>query len=196
MQVEVSVQDCFYESSHLEASNLKSSHLELREVEPEWVSNDHYGSHALGAIAAETWETWFNRWLEILRPNIPPAQAYELSLRLTDNAEIQALNAQYRHQNQPTDVLAFAALEVDCPQPAEDMATLPLYLGDIVISVDTAQQQAQQQGHSLQTELAWLAAHGLLHLLGWDHPDEDSLTRMLNEQVILLQMIGFAINSA
>ena len=196
MQVEVSVQDCFYESSYLEASNLKSSHLEWREVRPELVSNDYYGSRALSAIAAETWETWFHRWLESLHPNIPPAHAYELSLRLTDDAEIQALNAQYRHQNRPTDVLAFAALEVDCPQPAEYMATLPLYLGDIVISVDTAQGQAQQQGHSLQTELAWLAAHGLLHLVGWDHPDEDSLTQMLNEQVILLQMIGFAINSA
>ena len=195
MQVEVSVQDCFYESSHLEASNLKSSHLEQREVQPDLVRNDDYGSRTLGAIAPETWETWFRGWLESLHPNIPPAPAYELSLRLTDDAEIQALNAQYRHQNRPTDVLAFAALEVDCPQPAEYMTTLPLYLGDIVISVDTAHRQAQQQGHSLETELAWLAAHGLLHLLGWDHPDEDSLTQMLNEQVILLQMIGFALNS-
>jgi len=142
-------------------------------------------------IAAETWQTWFHRWLELLHPNIPPAEIYELSLRLSDDPGIQALNSQYRHQNRPTDVLAFAALEVDFPQPAELLASLSLYLGDIVISVDTAARQAQQQGHSLQTELVWLAAHGLLHLLGWDHPDEDSLTRMLNQQVILLQAIGF-----
>ena len=73
---------------------------------------------------------------------------------------------------------------------------LPLYLGDIVISVDTAQRQVQQHGHTLQTELVWLAAHGLLHLLGWDHPDDDSLTRMLSQQAILLQTIGLAINTS
>lgn len=178
MQVEVSVQDCFYESCPSETSNLELS--------------QHYSD---SRIAAETWETWFRRWLEMLLPNIPLAQIYELSLRLTDDAEIQALNDQYRHQNKPTDVLAFAALEVDCPQPIEFLASLPLYLGDIVISVDTADRQAQQQGHTLQTELAWLAAHGLLHLLGWDHPDEDSLTQMLDEQAILLQTIGLAINT-
>ena len=164
MPVEVSVQDCF--------SNFPTK----------------------SPIVAETWEAWFYRWLEILQPNIPAAPSYELSLRLTDDVEIQALNNQYRHQNCPTDVLAFAALEVDCPQPEESLVSLPLYLGDIVISIDTAQRQAQQQGHTLATELAWLASHGLLHLLGWDHPDEDSLMQMLAEQVILLRKVGFAIN--
>jgi len=144
-------------------------------------------------ISAETWEAWFDRWLETLQHDIPRAESYELSLRLTDDTEIQALNNQYRHQNCPTDVLAFAALEVDCPQLAESLVSLPLYLGDIVISVDTAERQAQQQGHTLSTELAWLAAHGLLHLLGWDHPDEDSLIQMLEEQVILLKEVGLAV---
>jgi len=90
-------------------------------------------------------------------------------------------------------VLAFASLEVDCPQAVELMEDTPLYLGDIAISVDTAIRQAQQQGHPLKTELAWLAAHGLLHLLGWDHPDEDSLSEMLNQQETLLQIIGLDI---
>jgi probable rRNA maturation factor len=72
--------------------------------------------------------------------------------------------------------------------------SVPLYLGDVVISVDTAHQQAQQQGHSLQTELAWLATHGLLHLLGWDHPDEESLLEMLNQQETLLQSVELTIN--
>lgn len=145
-------------------------------------------------ITAETWEAWFYSWLELLQPDTSVAD-YELSLRITDDVEIQTLNNQYRHQNCPTDVLAFAALEVDCPQPDELLASLPVYLGDIVISIDTALGQAQLQGHTLSTELAWLAAHGLLHLLGWDHPDEDSLTRMLEEQVILLEKVGFAITT-
>jgi probable rRNA maturation factor len=71
---------------------------------------------------------------------------------------------------------------------------MPLYLGDIVISIDTAQQQAQKQGHTLLTELAWLASHGLLHLLGWDHPDEESLERMLKQQVKLLKSVGISID--
>ncbi|AFY45550.1 rRNA maturation RNase YbeY [Nostoc sp. PCC 7107] len=145
------------------------------------------------SIEAETWENWFHRWLENLQPHLPPAPSYEIGLRLTDDAEIQSLNAQYRHQDKPTDVLAFAALETDFPYYAE-MRDEPVYLGDIVISVNTAQRQAQQQGHSLVTELAWLASHGLLHLLGWDHPDDESLMQMLKQQVIILETVGIDID--
>lgn len=173
MQVEVYVQDCLCESSQAESTN-------IGDVDT--------------PITAQTWENWFNCWLEILQPNIPPVENYEIGLRLTNDSEIQELNAQYRQQNKPTDVLSFAALEVDCPMPSEALASMPLYLGDIVISIDTAQQQAQKQGHTLLTELAWLASHGLLHLLGWDHPDEESLERMLKQQVILLKSISISVD--
>lgn len=138
-------------------------------------------------ISAAIWETWFQRWLETMSDTLPPADLYELSLRLTTDTEIQTLNAQYRHQDRPTDVLAFAALEVNYPQLP---ASLPLELGDIVISVETAKRQAEERQHSLATELAWLATHGLLHLLGWDHPDDESLNRMLQQQKFLLKIIG------
>lgn len=147
-------------------------------------------------ISDETWENWFAAWIEYLKvqqaqqfASFPLACGYELSLRLTDDREIQSLNAQYRQIDQPTDVLAFAALEVETPISTE-RGEYPLYLGDIVISVETANQQAQQQQHSLQCELAWLAAHGLLHLLGWDHPDDETLEQMLNQQQNLLQLVG------
>lgn len=147
-------------------------------------------------ISAETWETWFQVWMENLRVDLPPAPSYELSLRLTNDVEIQNFNAQYRNQDKPTDVLAFAALEVNLPCPINiGGLPLPLYLGDIVISYETALRQATQQQHSLSTELAWLAAHGLLHLLGWDHPDADSLNQMLEQQQILLQIIGITGNT-
>lgn len=142
-------------------------------------------------ITPETWENWFEHWLVLLQP-LPPASSYEIALRLTDDKEIQELNAQYRHQDKPTDVLAFAALEVDSPQSAFNF--IPLYLGDIVISIDTAKRQAEQQNHPLSTELAWLSAHGLLHLLGWDHPDDESLGRMLSKQVVLLKAVGISID--
>lgn len=170
MQVEVNVQDYFFTASRSAATD-----------------DDQISC----PIAIATWESWFHQWLEALQSELPPARAYELSLRLTDDPEIQTLNAQYRQKNQPTDVLAFAALEVDSPQlPSHLQMSMPLYLGDLVISVDTAYRQAQQQGHSLTTEMAWLASHGLLHLLGWDHPDDDSLMEMLARQKSLLQIVN------
>lgn len=178
MYLEVSIQDYFWSSSHSEVENLKV-HNELDEI---------------SSIFDEDWKTWFRKWLEMLQSDIPLAENYELSLRLTGDLEIQTLNAQYRHQNQPTDVLAFAALEVDFPQLEEIDSDLPLYLGDIVISVETAFRQAKKQGHLLTTELAWLAAHGFLHLLGWDHPDEKSLRQMLKQQLILLDSVGITIS--
>lgn len=187
MQVEVSVQDCFYDNAD----------SETEDAQPKSEENPSADETAIAPIDEATWEQWFCNWLEALTQVEEPTQislssdqAYELSLRLTDDPEIHTLNAQYRQIDRPTDVLAFAALEVDVPY-SEEMRSLPLYLGDVVISVETAQRQAQQQGHSLTQELAWLAAHGLLHLIGWDHPDEDSLMRMLSQQEALLQRVGF-----
>lgn len=171
MQVELDVQDNFFESF------------------PEVAQASGY----VDTITPTTWEDWFGRWLEILESDLPPAPSYEICLRLTDDTEMQAINAQYRQQDKPTDVLAFAALEVDLPQNPE-LTAEPLYLGDIVVSINTAQRQANQQEHTLSTELAWLTAHGLLHLLGWDHPDEESLIAMLKQQMILLEAIGIHIN--
>lgn len=139
-------------------------------------------------IPLTTWESWFQTWVIHLKPDLGGADSYEVSLRLSDDSEIQSLNAQYRHKNEPTDVLAFAALEVDFPQILDQCE--PLYLGDLVISVETAARVAAEQGHSLSTEIALCAAHGLLHLLGWDHPDDDSLMAMLSQQETLLTLVG------
>ncbi len=169
IQVEVIVQDYFFAQAEAEAEAESDS-----------------------PIALATWEAWFGRWLTALDLDLSPIHAYELSLRLTDDAEIQSFNAQYRQKDQPTDVLAFAALESATGLPEAAQLELPLYLGDIVISVETAAAQAKQQEHSLTIELAWLAAHALLHLLGWDHPDAESLLEMLRQQEALLQTIGLS----
>jgi probable rRNA maturation factor len=176
MQIEVNVEDCYgIAQQSADDSNQPTAHS--------------------GEISAETWETWFSVWLDNQSMDVPAAPGYEVSLRLTGDDEMQSLNSQYRQQDRSTDVLSFAALEVDCPQPEEMSSSEPLYLGDIIISIDTANRQAQQQGHPLKTELAWLAAHGFLHLLGWDHPDEESLTQMLDRQETLLQGIGLVIQT-
>lgn len=154
----------------------------------EIIIQDHYFSPEMGVAPIEStqWTEWLEQWLELMQEDLPEAIGYELSLRLTNDQEIQQLNHQYRQKDQPTDVLAFAALEGDYPLIEGE----PLYLGDLVISVDTAQRQAVEREHLLELELAWLAAHGLLHLLGWDHPDDDSLIIMLEQQEVLLQKVG------
>jgi len=137
------------------------------------------------------WEQWFQQWVNCLQDNLPWAKEYELTLCLTDDAEMTSFNAQYRHKNQPTDVLAFASLETPFPDwKGVNFRDEPLYLGDMMISVETAQKQAGQHHHSLTQELAWLAVHGLLHLLGWDHPDQESLEKMLAVQERLLIISG------
>ncbi len=128
------------------------------------------------------WQVWLTEWLTVLNP--PPAPRYEIGLRLTDDQEIQTLNRDYRGYNTPTDVLAFSALETGMPIVPD----APLFLGDIVISIPTAQRQAVM-GQVTQ-ELAWLVAHGLLHLLGWDHPDAPRLDQMLTQQRRLLEQVG------
>lgn len=136
------------------------------------------------------WKTWFKIWLGELKPIASPIACYEVNLLLADDATIQQLNAKYRHQDKATDVLAFAAQETKMPGAQNIYQTAPLPLGDLIISVETAQRQCHDEYHSLTQELAWLAAHGLLHLLGWDHPDEAALRIMLDKQHCLLQQIG------
>ncbi|MEL6899490.1 MAG: rRNA maturation RNase YbeY [Cyanobacteria bacterium J06606_4] len=140
-------------------------------------------------LAIAHYQHWIQTWMRSLAPQLSPLNTYEVSLRLTDDAEIQQLNTDYRQRETPTDVLSFAALETPMPGMETMLLQQPLYLGDIIISVETARRQAKSAQHSLAQELAWLTAHGLLHLLGWDHPDEASLTKMLDQQDRLLKLI-------
>lgn len=161
--------------------------INLQEVS----SGDPKSPVEVNPISIKDWQSWLEVWLTSLKSQLPKADAYELTLRLTNDAEIQGFNSQYRQQDQPTDVLAFAALEAEMPIFQSDDPE-PLYLGDIIISLETAAVQAQQNNHSLTIELAWLASHGLLHLLGWDHPDDQRLEEMLAQQANLLKQVGFA----
>ncbi len=139
-------------------------------------------------LSLQQWQRWFDQWLQCLDPQLSPLAAYEVSLLLTSDAEIQRLNATYRHQDFPTDVLAFAALEWE--GPLLTLQPMPVNLGDIIVSVETATRQAACHNHDLATELSWLACHGLLHLLGWDHPSADRLDQMLTEQSRLMTAVG------
>ena len=103
----------------------------------------------------------------------------EVTLRLTDDPTIHQLNRSFRHIDRPTDVLAFALRE------AEDAALTPAELGDLVISVPTAARQARRRG-GLERELLFLAAHGLCHLLGYDHQTDAEEAEMNARMAALL----------
>ena len=94
----------------------------------------------------------------------------EVSVLVTDDSALHALNRDYRGVDAPTDVLSFAAEEGDAAGPAFVLPPdAPRYLGDIAISYERVSAQADEYGHSRERELAYLTAHGVLHLLGYDH---------------------------
>ena len=95
----------------------------------------------------------------------------EVSLVLTRDPAVRALNARYRGKDKPTDVLSF-------PGPGGEAG-----LGDIVVSVDTAERNARRQGRTLQRELDVLALHGFLHVLGYDHETDDGTMDRLERRL-------------
>lgn len=108
----------------------------------------------------------------------------EVSMTLTDNEGIQKLNATHRDKDMPTDVLSFPQYEglKDLEEVEEDY----LYLGDIVISVEKAAEQAKQYGHSFEREMCFLVVHSMLHLIGYDHmtPEEEKEMTALQEAIL------------
>jgi probable rRNA maturation factor len=110
---------------------------------------------------------------------------YEVSLRLCSDAEIRVLNRAWRAKDTPTDVLAFAQREPFSRSASGSAggAADDALLGDIVISIDTAQRQAKR---GVYAELLHLASHGLCHLLGYDHPD-DAEERAMNKRAAALR---------
>ena len=110
----------------------------------------------------------------------------EVGVLLTDNRKIKKLNNQYRNKNEATDVLSFALNEGDSIPMQEQQ---PL-LGDIVISVERALQQSIEYEHSLERELTYLAIHGFLHLLGYDHMNEAEKKEMRAQEEDILEQLG------
>ncbi|UOQ86041.1 rRNA maturation RNase YbeY [Gracilibacillus salinarum] len=116
----------------------------------------------------------------------------ELSVSFVDNDEIQLLNKQYRGLDKPTDVLSFALEEETDDEMKITGADIPIALGDIIISVDKAEQQAEDYNHSYDRELGFLALHGFLHLLGYDHMNSEDEQIMFSKQEEILNGFGLS----
>lgn len=114
----------------------------------------------------------------------------EISVNFVDNKEIQILNRNYRQKDTPTDVISFAMQEEGEGEIRVIGEEIPVVLGDIVISVDKAKEQAEEYQHSLERELGFLALHGFLHLLGYDHLEEEDEKKMFQKQEDILNDFG------
>ena len=113
----------------------------------------------------------------------------EVSVTFVDNKEIQTLNREYRQKDAPTDVLSFPMAENGEYDIDEDNGCK--ILGDIVISMERAMEQAELYGHSLQREVAYLTVHSMLHLLGYDHLDEGPMkAQMRAREEAILEGLG------
>lgn len=99
----------------------------------------------------------------------------EISLSIVTNEEIHDINKQFRNIDSPTDVLSFPQLTFEEGEEADVNENGEIVLGDIIISIDRANEQAEEYGHSLKRELAFLSVHSMLHLMGYDHmvPEEE-----------------------
>lgn len=118
----------------------------------------------------------------------------ELSVTFVDNAEIHALNREFRDKDKPTDVLSFPLFEADEGFEV-DPAIGAVALGDIVISAERAAEQAEEYGHSFAREVCFLAVHSTLHLLGYDHEVSEEDEKYMNEtQEEILAKMGLRRN--
>ncbi|MBI5943974.1 MAG: rRNA maturation RNase YbeY [Chloroflexi bacterium] len=109
----------------------------------------------------------------------------DMTIVLTDDKQLHELNLEYLGVDSPTDVLSFPASE-------SDPETGTPYLGDILISIPRAAQQAQAAGHPLEAEVQLLVVHGTLHLLGHDHAEAEEKARMWNAQAEVMSRLGLS----
>jgi probable rRNA maturation factor len=115
----------------------------------------------------------------------PDSADADITIVLTDDRQLHELNRDFLGVDAPTDVLSFPASE-------EDPETGASYLGDILISIPRAAQQALAGGHPLEAEVQLLVVHGVLHLLGHDHAEAEEKALMWNEQAKVLERLGLA----
>ena len=116
----------------------------------------------------------------------------ELSVTFVDNDRIREINKEYRHKDSATDVISFALEEMGDDEVEIVGAEMPRMLGDIIISIERTKEQAEEYGHSFDRELGFLALHGFLHLLGFDHMNEEDEKVMFTKQKEILEEYGLS----
>lgn len=154
------------------------------DADPEWDSKSGWDSLVRSAAEAAIAESAFPQLARSPRP-------VELSVRLTGNEEVRALNAQWRGKDKPTNVLSFP--QADAHALTETSISGPgLMLGDLVLARGVCESEAEDKAISIEDHAAHLIVHGTLHLLGYDHEDDGSAQEMESREVRALARIGIA----
>ena len=112
----------------------------------------------------------------------------EVSVTIVDNEEIRKINNKFRNIDRATDVLSFPLIDFDNESLPDDGSKI--YLGDIIISIERAKEQAKEYGHSIDREIGFLTAHSMLHLLGYDHMVPEEEKEMFAKQEEILHNLG------
>ena len=154
------------------------------EADPEWDSSSRWENLVRSAAEAAVAESAF--------PQLASSErAVELSVRLTSDDEVKGLNARWRGKDKPTNVLSFPQCE---PGELDNLAPAgpELMLGDIVLARGVCEGEAEEKGVSLEEHATHLLVHGTLHLLGYDHQDDDSAEDMESREVRALERLGIS----
>ena len=150
----------------------------------EWDSSNDWAELARSAAVAAIAESAF--------PQLGSgARSVELSVRLTSDAEVHALNSEWRGKDKPTNVLSFPMVEPDDLQASDDVGP-ELMLGDVILARGVCVAEAADKGIPLESHAAHLMVHGTLHLLGYDHMDDDSAADMEARETRALARLGIA----
>ncbi|MEJ7433962.1 rRNA maturation RNase YbeY [Staphylococcus warneri] len=140
-------------------------------------------------LVKDEWYEQIEKLLNFAKQEEQINEDAELSITFVDKSEIQEINKMYRDKDKVTDVISFA-LEEDEPDIDMSEFNIPRVLGDIIICTDVAQEQSESYGHSFERELGFLALHGFLHLLGYDHMNEEYEKEMFGRQDAILNAYG------
>ena len=137
----------------------------------------------------------FTEWIRIALSKELVSQSCEVNVLAANNEAIHAINLDMRQVDKPTDVLSFPMFDLTPGEPPDESFADPetglIPLGDMVISLEQAAAQAEEYGHSLEHELAYLTVHSVLHLLGYDHLDEgEQKRRMRQREKEIMEKIG------
>jgi probable rRNA maturation factor len=154
------------------------------EADEEWDSSRSWQQLAREAAEAAISESAF--------PQLATAErSVEISVRLSGDEEVRALNAEWRGKDKPTNVLSFPMLEADDLRHA-NVAGPELLLGDIILARGVCEAEAAEKGLSVEKHATHLIVHGILHLLGYDHNDDGEAADMEAREVRALQRLGIA----
>lgn len=138
------------------------------------------------ALRRKVQKTEIRRWAETTMRAEGLTELPDMAVVITDDESVQALNRDFRGLDEPTDVLAFGD---EKPGPFVLAPGEPVYLGDIVISLERAEAQARERGVPVKSELQLLLVHGILHLLGYDHHTDEAKRQMWARQAAILELL-------